>query len=84
MDKETIIFLVTSQHLSWTQQAVGEDAVEKASREGRLLMIDSSGGDVADPYFGDEGLYTLVCAQLVKETPLSLETALLSLLRGIA
>jgi hypothetical protein len=35
-------------------------------------MIDSSGSDIVDPFFGDAHLYLGVCHMLLEETPKSL------------
>ena len=45
-------------------------------RENRLRLIDSVGGDVADPYFGGEEEYESCAKHLLAETPVTLCRAL--------
>jgi hypothetical protein len=71
-DPNTFLFLVTSNHFDWVRDAVGGDVVDAAKAQGRLRLLDSKGGDVADPYFGDEKNYASVCQHILSETPLSL------------
>ena len=75
-DARTVLFLVTAHHVRWTAEAVGGDVVEEARAAGRLRLIDSSGADVADPYFGGQEDYDLAAAHLVVELPRTLETLL--------
>jgi len=76
LDPNTVLFLVTTQHEEWTRSTVGDDAVEIAKNQGRLKMVDASGGDIVDPYFGDENLYLEVCQLLLRETPTTLTAVL--------
>jgi protein-tyrosine phosphatase len=73
---DTVMFLVTSHHFDWTRQAIGEPAFRAAKAEGRLRLIDSKGGDVADPFFGGQEQYDMVCAHLLTEIPATLDAVL--------
>ena len=72
----TVMFMVTSAHMQWTEEAVGKEVLEKARKEGRLRMIDGEGGDVADPYFGGEREYGITCRHLLCEVPKTLGAVL--------
>ena len=75
-DPDTILFLVTSHHIDWTRQAVGSEVIADAQMTGRLRLIDSSGGDVADPYFGGQEEYNTVAAHILAELPRTLDAVL--------
>ena len=75
-DADTVLFLVTSQHVDWTRQAVREGVVDAAAASGRLRLVDSEGGDVADPYFGGQEEYDLAAAHLLHEVPITLDRVL--------
>jgi protein-tyrosine-phosphatase len=77
VNSRTLFFLVTKLHLSWMRNAVGDEAVDKAQTEKRIFMVDSSGTDVPDPYFGDKELYREVCGQIIRETDKTLKAALM-------
>lgn len=66
----------TSHHIDWTRKAMGNTAIDDAQATGRLRLIDSSGGDVADPFFGGQQDYDLVAAHLLAELPLTLDKVL--------
>lgn len=72
----TVLFLATTQHERWARELVGDEAIEKAISEKRLRLINPSGEDIPDPYFGDEKLYREVCEIILAETPRSLDVAL--------
>ncbi|GMI09441.1 hypothetical protein TrLO_g6844 [Triparma laevis f. longispina] len=75
-DPNTIIFLVTSKHISWLSSAVTPEITNSATSQNRLKQIDSpdpsTNHDIADPYFGDQNDYDLVCSHLLYSVPLSL------------
>ena len=75
-DPNSLLFLVTSHHASWTAEAVGSDVLDAARAAGRLRLIDSAGGDVADPFFGGQEEYNTVAAHIVAELPRTLDAAL--------
>ena len=75
-DADTVLFLVTSQHVDWTRQAVRDGVVDAAAAAGRLRLVDSEGGDVADPYFGGQEEYDLAAAHLLHEVPITLDRVL--------
>ena len=75
-DPRTLLFLVTAHHADWATDAVGADVMSAARAAGRVRLIDSAGGDVADPFFGGEEEYETVAAHVVSELPRTLDKAL--------
>jgi len=59
-DVDTVLVLVTSTHKRWTEESVGRELVAAAFAERRIILLDPAGGDVTDPYFGDERHYAEV------------------------
>eukprot|EP00041_Stephanoeca_diplocostata_P006081 m.74902 g.74902 ORF g.74902 m.74902 type:complete len:163 (+) comp16164_c0_seq1:215-703(+) len=71
LDPENIIYLVTDEHLSWTEYTVGAEAVATAKQQNRIRMIASE--NIPDPYFGDFRGYLEVCSLLLKTVPTSID-----------
>ena len=70
-DPNTVIFLMTAAHGQWAGDLVGESTLSKASKDGRVRLVDSKNGDVADPYFGTSSSYTSVGRHILSSVPVT-------------
>jgi hypothetical protein len=75
LSPDTVLFLNTKQHGEWAHEIVGDDAVELARKQGRLILVDPDFNDVPDPYL-DERLYPNVCDTISRKVPLTLRKLL--------
>ena len=67
-DPKTCLFLVTQTHFSWLKEAVPESVLDEAVHSGRVRLIDE-GGDIADPYFGEQEDYNLALEHIIATLP---------------
>lgn len=81
VDGAAVLFYFTDEHVGWIAGSVGEAPVRRALDDGRLRKVDPAGGDVPDPFFGDDAFYREVCALMVACVAATLDAALAEILR---
>ena len=72
---QTLIFLVTSSHITWLSSTLPPSLLTSLTSSSRLPLIDPP-HSIPDPYFGTQETYDIVFSHLLYSVPISLIMAL--------